>query len=67
MEHVLGTHKEELENLSKGGDTASGDMYYQRAELITSFITEKYTDLPEDFLDHMVEKIYSEIYSDIVD
>ncbi len=67
MEHVLGTHKEELENLSKGGDSASGDMYYQRAELITSFITEKYTDFPEDFLDHMVEKIYSEIYSDIVD
>ena len=67
MEHVLGTHKEELENLGTDGDTASGDMYYQRAGLITSFITEKYTDLPEDFLDHMVEKIYSEIYSDIVD
>ncbi len=66
-ELVLKTYKNELESLKTDGREASGDMYYQRAELITSFITENYTDLSEDFLDHMVEKIYSEIYSDIVD
>ena len=40
---------------------------YKRAELITSVITEKYSLLEESFLDHMVEEIYSKIYSDIVE
>ena len=35
--------------------------------LITSVITEKYSLLEESFLDHMVEEIYSKIYSDIVE
>ena len=30
-------------------------------------ITEKYSLLEESFLDHMVEEIYSKIYSDIVE
>ena len=48
-------------------EACSGDLYYKRAELITSVITEKYSLLEESFLDHMVEEIYSKIYSDIVE
>ena len=64
MEYVTVTHKDELMTL---GDVCSGDLYYKRAELITSVITEKYSLLEESFLDHMVEEIYSKIYSDIVE
>ena len=36
---------------------AQVDLYYKRAELITSVITEKYSLFEESFLDHMVEEI----------
>ena len=70
MEYVTVTHKDELMTLASSGekgDVCSGDLYYKRAELITSIITEKYSLLEEGFLDHMVEEIYSKIYSDIVE
>lgn len=67
IRYVLDTHRDELGKLSQAAGESSGDMYYKRAELISSVITEKYTDLEEDFLDHIVEEIYSEIYSDIVE
>ena len=70
MEYVTVTHKDELMTLASSGekgDACSGDLYYKRAELITSVITEKYSLLEESFLDHMVEEIYSKIYSDIVE
>lgn len=69
MEYVTVTHRDELMSLASSGekeDACSGDLYYKRAELITSVITEKYSLLEESFLDHMVEEIYSKIYSDIV-
>ena len=56
-----------LASSGEKGDACSGDLYYKRAELITSVITEKYSLLEESFLDHMVEEIYSKIYSDIVE
>ena len=70
MEYVTVTHRDELMTLASSGekgDACSGDLYYKRAELITSVITEKYSLLEESFLDHMVEEIYSKIYSDIVE
>ena len=70
MEYVTVTHRDELMTLASYGekeDACSGDLYYKRAELITSVITEKYSLLEESFLDHMVEEIYSKIYSDIVE
>ena len=70
MEYVTVTHRDELMALASSdekSDTGSGDLYYKRAELITSVITEKYSLLEESFLDHMVEEIYSKIYSDIVE
>ncbi len=70
MEYVTVTHRDELMTLASSGekgDACSGDFYYKRAELITSVITEKYSLLEESFLDHMVEEIYSKIYSDIVE
>ena len=70
MEYVTVTHRDELMTLASSGekgDVCSGDLYYKRAELITSVITEKYSLLEESFLDHMVEEIYSKIYSDIVE
>ena len=69
-EYVTVTHRDELMTLASSGekgDACSGDLYYKRAELITSVITEKYSLLEESFLDHMVEEIYSKIYSDIVE
>ena len=44
MEYVTVTHKDELMTLASSGekgDACSGDLYYKRAELITSVITEK--------------------------
>ena len=70
MEYVTVTHRDELMTLASSGekgDAWSGDLSYKRAELITSVITEKYSLLEESFLDHMVEEIYSKIYSDIVE
>ena len=72
MEYVTVTHRDELMALASASsdeksDVNSGDLYYKRAELITSVITEKYSLLEESFLDHMVEEIYSKIYSDIVE
>ena len=70
MEYATVTHRDELMTLASSGekeDACSGDLYYKRAELITSVITEKYSLLEESFLDHMVEEIYSKIYSDIVE
>ena len=70
MEYVTVTHRDELMALASSdekSDVNSGDLYYKRAELITSVITEKYSLLEESFLDHMVEEIYSKIYSDIVE
>ena len=70
MEYVTVTHRDELMTLASSGekeDACSGDLYYKRAELITSVITEKYSLLEESFLDHMVEEFYSKIYSDIVE
>lgn len=70
MEYVTVTHRDELMALASAdekSDVSSGDLYYKRAELITSIITEKYSLLEESFLDHMVEEIYSKIYSDIVE
>ena len=72
MEYVTVTHREELMTLASASsdeksNVNSGDLYYKRAELITSVITEKYSLLEESFLDHMVEEIYSKIYSDIVE
>lgn len=70
MEYVTVTHRDELMTLASSvekGDACSGDLYYKRAELITSVITEKYSLLEESFLDHMVEEIYSKIYCDIVE
>ena len=70
MEYVTVTHRDELMALASSdekSDVNSGDLYYKRAELITSIITEKYSLLEESFLDHMVEEIYSKIYSDIVE
>jgi len=68
MEYATVTHRDELMTSSgEKGDACSGDLYYKRAELITSVITEKYSLLEESFLDHMVEEIYSKIYSDIVE
>ena len=70
MEYVTVTHRDELLTLAASGEkgyASSGDLYYKGAELITSVITEKYSLLEESFLDHMVEEIYSKIYSDIVE
>ena len=67
MEYVTVTHKDELMTLASLGEKGDADLYYKRAELITSVITEKYSLLEESFLDHMVEEIYSKIYSDIVE
>lgn len=72
MEYVTVTHRDELMTLASASsdeksNVNSGDLYYKRAELITSVITEKYSLLEESFLDHMVEEIYSKIYSDIVE
>ena len=70
MEYATVTHRDELMTLASSSekeDACSGDLYYKRAELITSVITEKYSLLEESFLDHMVEEIYSKIYSDIVE
>lgn len=43
MEYVTVTHRDELMTLASSGekgDACSGDLYYKRAELITSVITE---------------------------
>ena len=56
MEYVTVTHRDELMTLASSGeqgDACSGDLYYKRAELITSVITETYSLLEESFLDHM--------------
>lgn len=66
MEYVTVTHRDELMTLASSGekeDACSGDLYYKRAELITSVITEKYSLLEESFLDHMVEEILLKLYT----
>ena len=47
------------------GDTvnAMGDDYFLRSDYITSKIKDRYPDLSEEFLDHIVEDIYSQIYN----
>lgn len=66
-EYVLENYHAQLENMAVSSGETSGDLYYKRADAIAGFITEKYADIKEDFLDHMVEKIYSEIFSDIIE
>lgn len=70
MEYVTVTHRDELMTLASSGekgDACSGVYTTKELKLITSVITEKYSLLEESFFDHMVEEIYSKIYSDIVE
>lgn len=38
-------------------------LYFSRYEVMNRFITEKYPDLEESFLDHIIETLYGEIFS----
>lgn len=51
--------------IERYGDTvnAMGDDYFLRSDYITSKIKDRYPDLSEEFLDHIVEDIYSQIYN----
>ena len=54
--------KQLRENFADEDDLSKEDLYFKRYEKMSAYIGEKYPDLNELFLDHMVEQLYAEIF-----
>ena len=40
------------------------DLYFQRYEIMTRFLSKQYPDLEETFLDHLVEELYGKLFEE---
>lgn len=40
------------------------DLYFKRYEIMTRFLSKQYPDLEETFLDHLVEKLYGNLFEE---
>lgn len=58
----VATWKERILELAKDEDLSEEDRYFRRYEAMSAAITQKYPDVNELFLDHMVELLYAEIF-----
>ncbi len=54
------------EKIDAQADTSVGkeQLYFSRYEVMSELITEKYDSLEDSFLDHIIEELYSDIFSE---
>jgi hypothetical protein len=63
-EWFLGEHTESMKNFSaeETPDDTDEELYYPRYRKMSELILAKYPGLSEDFLDHVIEELYSELF-----
>jgi hypothetical protein len=63
-EWFLGEYTESMKNFSaeETQDDTDEELYYPRYRRMSELILAKYPGLSEDFLDHVIEELYSELF-----
>jgi hypothetical protein len=63
-EWFLGEYTESMKNFSaeETQDDTDEEIYYPRYRRMSELILAKYPGLSEDFLDHVIEELYSELF-----
>jgi hypothetical protein len=63
-EWFLGEYTESMKNFSaeETPDETDEEIYYPRYRKMSELILAKYPGLSEDFLDHVIEELYSELF-----
>jgi hypothetical protein len=60
-EWFLGEYTESMKNFSAEDETDE-ELYYPRYRRMSELILAKYPGISEDFLDHVIEELYSELF-----
>jgi hypothetical protein len=63
-EWFLGEYTESMKNFSaeETQDDTDEELYYPRYRRMSELILAKYPGISEDFLDHVIEELYSELF-----